>query len=82
MTDVWLSPLRDEEALKKIAYYTTRNKYSPFLTRHGTTVVAMLSMFVPMLKERTEPESGLSIVYDTLRSRHDWFQDSDTRTEN
>jgi len=85
LTDVYIDGIEDEdeteEAMMKIAYYTTRNKV-PTL-RNPQTAMAIVTGIIPsLLVNCPEPESGLTVVYETLlnRAAADWNSDYGTQT--
>ena len=71
--DMWES----EEGNVAIQFFATRNKYSPRL--EAAFKAEMLTIFVEMLEECEEreehKESGLSVVFETLRARDKWFDE-------
>ena len=73
LTDVTLEWLRGD-ARKAIDLYTMRNRYKPHLDK--ASLREMLGIFKSMLETDGEPERGLSVVYETLRSRDKWYEQS------
>jgi len=85
----WGTGLRDqhghyynpsESVVRAIDFYTMRNRVHPALD--GASVAGMLSVFADRsafgLGESTHfrcPENMLSVVFETLRGRADWFPD-------
>jgi len=84
LTDVYIDGIEDgdeaEEAMMKIAQYTTRSKVSTF--RNPQTAMAIVTGIIPsLLVNCPEPESGLTVVYETLlnRAAADWNSDYGTQ---
>ena len=62
----------DEDNESDIAFYTTRNKYTPSLATSSKAL--MMEIFETLW---TEGNAGLSVVFDTLRGRDDWYETED-----
>jgi len=71
----------DYKILKKIKYYTERNRFLPRFSGHDpetnvplTSSNAVIGSFPGMLETITVPEHGLSVVLETLRMRNELFK--------
>lgn len=60
------------DAKRSIDYFSTRNTYRPSLDNSSKS--EMLSVFATMSESHGEkPEEALSVIYDNIRVRDDWF---------
>lgn len=72
LTFVSIEYLQGSEAERTIDFYTTRNRFGPELAEASKE--GMFSIFERMMANYTEPEKGLSVAFETLRERDDWFE--------
>jgi len=72
LTYTSLDALENTDSEKTIKYYCARNKYGPRLAEGS--VRRMLSLSHLLLRSKPSPEEGLSVVYEALRKRDDWFK--------
>jgi len=72
LTFVSIEYLQGSDAEKTIDFYTTRNRFGPELAE--ASKAGMLSIFERMMANYTEPEKGLSVAFETLRKRDDWYE--------
>jgi len=70
-------PLSEDEHVERaIDFYTARNKFSPPLA--GATTAKMLTIFrEDVLGSQSYQQSELSVIFETLRFRDDWFDKID-----
>ena len=75
LVDVCFHEMIEGKEKAAIEFFATRNKYRSRL--EAASKAEMLTIFVEMLEECEEreehKESGLSVVFETLRARDEWF---------
>ena len=71
LTFVSIEYLQGTETEKTIDFYTTRNRFGPELEA-AQSKVDMLALLYRVLANYPEPETGLSLAFETLRMRDDW----------
>jgi hypothetical protein len=69
LTSVHFDGLEDDDTISDIEFYIIRNKFTPFLA--SASKQQMLLVFETALEH---DEAGLSVVFDALRLRDDWYR--------
>lgn len=69
LTRVDFDGLEDLDNIAAIEFYTVRNEFAPLLA--DASKKQMLSVFESAPKY---DEAGLSVVFDALRARDDWYR--------
>jgi len=72
LTQVSVDILRFTDAEKTINFYCARNEFGPCLANTPGNKLFLMSH--RLLQRNRTPEEGLSVVYEALRWRDDWFK--------